>query len=99
MAFLPEGTKRLGFGLMRLPVIDQNGENIDIEQVCRMADHFLEHGYTYFDTAYPYHNGFSERAVKQVLVERHPRESFLLADKMPVFRLNGPEDAPAVFEE
>lgn len=99
MAFLPDNTNKLGFGLMRLPVMDGNGENIDIEQVCRMADLFLARGFTYFDTAYPYHNGFSERAVRKVLVERHPRESFLLADKMPVFRIHCPEDAPAAFEE
>ena len=99
MAFLPENTKKLGFGLMRLPVLNDNGERIDLEQVNQMVDHFLEQGYTYFDTAYPYHMGFSERAVKSALVERHPRESFLLADKMPVFRVSKPEDAPAAFEE
>ena len=47
-----------------------------------MVDHFLEQGFTYFDTAYPYHMGYSERVVKSALVERHPRESFLLADKI-----------------
>ena len=99
MAFLPEKTKKLGFGLMRLPVLNGNGEEIDIDQVCQMADHFLQQGFTYFDTAYPYHNGFSERAVKKVLVERHPRDSFLLADKMPIYKLNEPKDAPAAFEE
>ena len=99
MAFLPENTKKLGFGLMRLPVLNGNGEEIDIDQVCQMADHFLQQGFTYFDTAYPYHNGFSERAVKKVLVERHPRDSFLLADKMPIYKLNEPKDAPAAFEE
>ena len=99
MGFLPENTKKLGFGLMRLPVLNGKGEDIDIDQVCRMADHFLEQGFKYFDTAYPYHGGFSERAVQKALVERHPRESFLLADKMPVFRVKEPKDAPASFEE
>lgn len=98
MAFLPESTKKLGFGLMRLPVLGSD-ENIDLEQVKQMVDHFLEQGFTYFDTAYPYHMGFSERAVKSALVERHPRESFLLADKLPIFRINVPEDVPATFEE
>ncbi len=99
MAFLPEHTKKLGFGLMRLPVQNGNDEDIDFEQVNKMVDHFLDQGFTYFDTAYPYHHGFSERAVKRALVERHPRESFLLADKMPIFRIKAPEDAPATFEE
>ena len=99
MAFLPENTKKLGSGLMRLPLLKDGDENIDLEQVKKMADHFLEQGYTYFDTAYPYHMGFSERAVKTVLVERHPRESFLLADKMPIFRIKEPDDVATTFEE
>ena len=99
MAFLPDNTKKLGFGLMRLPVFDGNDENLDLEQVKKMVDHFLEQGFTYFDTAYPYHHGLSERAVKTALVERHPRQSFLLADKMPVFRIKEPNDAPITFEE
>lgn len=99
MSFIPEDTKKLGFGLMRLPVLNGKGDDIDLESVAKMADHFLQQGFTYFDTAYPYHNGFSERAVRKVLVERHPRESFLLADKMPVYKLNEEKDAPAAFEE
>ena len=99
MALLPDSTKKLGFGLMRLPVLGGSDEAIDLEQVNQMVDHFLEQGFTYFDTAYPYHMGFSERVVKSALVERHPRESFLLADKLPIFRINAPEDVPATFEE
>ncbi len=98
MAFLPDNTKKLGFGLMRLPVLGGD-DKIDLSQVNAMVDHFLEQGFTYFDTAYPYHMGFSERAVKSALVDRHPRESFLLADKMPIFRIKESADAPASFEE
>ena len=82
MSFLPDSTKKLGFGLMRLPVLGGD-DTIDLKQLNEMVDHFLEQGFTYFDTAYPYHMGFSERAVKSALVERHPRDSFLLADKSP----------------
>ena len=57
--------KKLGFGLMRLPMI---GEDVDLEQTKQMADLFLEKGFTYFDTAYGYINGKSEEAVKEVLV-------------------------------
>ena len=99
MTLLPEKTKRLGFGLMRLPVLNGNDEQIDLEQVNRMVDHFLDQGFTYFDTAYPYHYGFSERTVKSALVARYPRESFLLADKMPIFRISKPEDVPSTFAE
>ena len=49
--------KKLGFGTMRLPLTNPDDpKSIDYDQVCRMADHFLEQGFTYFDTAYP---GFS----------------------------------------
>lgn len=87
--------KKLGFGLMRLPMI---GEDVDLEQTKQMADLFLEKGFTYFDTAYGYINGKSEEAVKEVLVKRHPRESFLLATKLPAWA--GPktaEEAKAMF--
>ena len=55
----------LGFGLMRLPVLGGD-ENIDLEQVDRMVDHFLEQGFTYFDTAFVYDKGESEKAVKEM---------------------------------
>ena len=99
MTDLLHNAKRLGFGLMRLPIVDGDDEKIDIKQVSKMADYFLENGFTYFDTAYPYHHGFSERTVKTVLTERHPRDSFLLADKMPIFRIKEPKDVPETFEE
>ncbi len=74
--------KKLGFGLMRLPMIDKE---VDIEQTKKMADLFLEKGFTYFDTAHGYINGKSEESVKTVLVERHPRDSFYLATKLPAW--------------
>ena len=76
MAYLGENIPKLGFGLMRLPKID---DKIDIEQVKQMVDAFIEAGGTYFDTARAY--GESESAVRRALVERHPRESFQLATK------------------
>ena len=52
--------KKLGFGLMRLPLTDANDmTKIDLEQFKQMADLFFERGFTYFDTAYPYHGGHS----------------------------------------
>ena len=71
-----DGTKKLGFGLMRLP---KAGEAIDVEQTKRMVDLFLEAGFTYFDTAWAYPG--SEEAIRKALVERHPRESYTLATK------------------
>ena len=73
--------KKLGFGTMRLPLRDpEDPKNIDLETFRQMADQFLARGFCYFDTAYPYHGGFSEEAVRQCVAERYPRERFLLAD-------------------
>ena len=95
--------QRLGFGMMRLPMPDPKEQSkIDLEQVCAMVDAFLERGYTYFDTAYMYHSGESERAVRETLVKRHPRDSFTLADKMPMFQFkpeDGPERQAAIFSD
>ena len=78
--YLGENTPKLGFGLMRLPKLE-SGE-IDIEQVKKMVDLFMEAGLTYFDTAYVYDNGKSEEAAKAALVDRYPREKFTLATKL-----------------
>ncbi|MGM9531723.1 aldo/keto reductase, partial [Intestinibacter sp.] len=52
---------KLGFGLMRLPVLDGNAEKIDMDQLCKMVDTFLDNGFTYFDTAWMYCAFQSER--------------------------------------
>ncbi|MBE6993233.1 MAG: 4Fe-4S dicluster domain-containing protein [Ruminococcaceae bacterium] len=83
---------KLGFGLMRLP---QKDGVIDVEQVKKMADHFMAKGFTYFDTAYVYGGGASELAAKEAIVQRFPRESFQLADKLPVIDIKKEEDMEA----
>lgn len=75
--YLGNDVRKLGFGLMRLPSKDNK---IDVQQVKVMVDKFLEAGFTYFDTAWAY--GGSEDAIREALVERYPRESFLLATKL-----------------
>ena len=90
-------TKKLGFGLMRLPTLAE-GE-IDIEQVKKMADLFLENGFTYFDTSFVYHNGKSEAALRQAVVERHPRESFTIATKFPTFALQTEDQVEGIFAQ
>ena len=72
---------KLGFGLMRLPKL-ADGKTIDVPQVCTMVDMFIKAGGTYFDTAYVYDNGGSEKAIKEALVDRYPRESYTLATKV-----------------
>ena len=78
--YFGENTPKLGFGLMRLPR-EQSGK-IDIEKTKEMVDLFMAAGQTYFDTAYIYDAGDSERAAKAALVDRYPRESFTLATKL-----------------
>ncbi|MDE6596264.1 MAG: aldo/keto reductase, partial [Oscillospiraceae bacterium] len=72
--YFGENVPKLGFGLMRLPKLPDG--KIDIEQTKEMVDLFLDAGLTYFDTAYVYDNGESEKAAKAALVDRHPRESY-----------------------
>lgn len=94
MAYLGENIKKLGFGLMRLPMKD---EKIDVEQVKVMVDKFLEAGFTYFDTAWAYAG--SEDAIRQALVERYPRDKFQLATKNAAWiNCKTREEAIAQFE-
>ena len=71
---------KLGFGLMRLPK-NPDG-SIDVPQVCEMADRFLAAGGTYFDTAYVYDGGGSEKVFKAAVADRYPREAYTLATKL-----------------
>ena len=87
---------KLGFGLMRLPETDGR---IDIDKVAQMADAYMASGCNYFDTAYVYHGGNSEKVVKEAIVKRFPRESFTIATKLPAWFLHSPEDRDKVFQE
>lgn len=92
--------KKLGFGLMRLPLLDANDPtSIDMEQTKKMVDTFLERGFTYFDTAWMYCGFKSEEAAKEVLVDRHPRESFTLATKLHAGFIKTKEDRDRIFNE
>jgi len=86
----------LGFGAMRLPMLE-NGE-VDAAQTRTMVEYSIEHGVNYFDTAYPYHNGDSERIIGDIL-KNYPRESFYLATKYPGHQISEKYDPAAVFEE
>lgn len=90
--------KKLGFGCMRLPILNGKTEEIDDAAFCRMIDSYMEQGFVYFDTAYPYHNQKSEEAVKRCLVERYDRERFLLADKMPLWLAKEQADYQKIFD-
>ena len=72
----------LGMGNMRLPKIEGQGEKIDWEKAREIIDYAMSHGITYYDTAYRYHGGESERFIGEAL-KKYPRDSFLLASKFP----------------
>ena len=94
------GVKKLGFGFMRLPLIDvQDQSKIDFEQVNKMVDTFIERGFTYFDTAYMYHNFISEVVLRESLVKRHKRDTFTVATKLPTMFLKKQEDLERIFNE
>ena len=76
--------KKLGFGAMRLPMLNDN--EADMPQIEQMVDYFLEKGFTYFDTAFTYLGGTSEEILGKALVARHPRETYTIATKTPMFK-------------
>ena len=94
------GNKKLGFGLMRLPLLDENdGASIDLELTKKMVDAFIKNGFTYFDTAWMYCGFASENATKEVLVKRYPRDSYTLATKLHAGFIKTKEDRDAVFNK
>ena len=91
--------KKLGFGCMRLPLLDPADQaSFDKEQLKRMVDTFIELGFTYFDTAWMYHNFQSEEVLKEVLVERYPRDKFTITSKLPIMMLHSDKNQRETFE-
>ena len=85
---------------MRLPLADPSDfAKADIAQVEKMVDTFLERGFTYFDTAYMYHEFQSEKIMRQALVERHDRNAYTLATKLPTMFLKAEGDQERIFAE
>lgn len=87
--------KNFGFGCMRFPMV---GDQVDIEQTCKMVDAFLERGFNYFDTAHGYIGGKSELALRECLTSRHPRESYILTNKLSNNYFNKQEDIRPLFQ-
>ena len=91
---------QFGYGCMRLPTLEKdNPASFDYEKINALFDAYLAQGFTYFDTAYTYHGYHAEEAVRHALVERHPRESFELATKMPLRDFKDSEDLEKIFNE
>ena len=87
---------KLGFGFLRLP---KKGEEFDWNTICEMVDTFMAGGGTFFDTCYTYLNGMSEYGIRKCVVERKPRDSFLLCDKLPGYLFKSYEDCQKYFDE
>lgn len=87
--------KNFGFGCMRLPM---NGEEVDLEQTKKMVDTFIEQGFNYFDTAHGYIQGKSEKAIKECLTSRYPRDKYILTDKLTANFFKKEEDIRPLFE-
>ena len=93
--YLGKDTFKLGFGLMRLPRLEDG--TIDVKQTSEMVDRFIEAGGTYFDTAFAYTG--SEEAIRKALVERYPRDKYTLADKLIAFGGHCHDDDEADHDE
>jgi len=92
--------RKLGFGVMRLPLTNpEDGKSIDMPLFEKMVDRFMEEGFTYYDTAYFYHNGMSEIALREALVKRYPRDSFTITDKMPMYSIKEASQLDEIFNE
>ena len=87
--------KNLGFGCMRMKM---NGDEVDYDAFSQLIDTFLENGFNYFDTAHGYLGGQSEIAIRKCLTSRHPRESFVLTNKLSTLCFETEEEIRPLFE-
>lgn len=86
----------LGFGCMRFPVTAEG--KIDEVTAEKMLDQAMAQGVTYYDTAYPYHDGDSEPFLGRVL-NKYDRSSYFLATKLPIWLVESREEAEKKFYE
>ena len=99
-SYFEEVKKNFGFGCMRLPMKETEGAEkcVDYEIFSEMIDEFMASGFNYFDTAHGYLGGLSETALRDCLVKRYPRESFVLTNKLSGSFFNSEADIRPFFE-
>lgn len=88
----------LGFGTMRLPLIDGDDSKVDEAKAAEMFDYAIKNGVNYFDTAYGYHCGNSEIVTGKIL-SKYPRDSFYIATKFPGYDLRNMDKVETIFPE
>ncbi len=97
--FKDKKISQLGFGAMRLPLLNGDASNIDKKKTEEMILYAYEHGVNYYDTAYVYHKGFSERVLGEILRSNHILDKVNVADKLPCFNLDENFDPYALLDE
>jgi predicted aldo/keto reductase-like oxidoreductase len=90
---------QFGFGIMRMPVLDNDYGKIDREASIKMIDIALEGGVNYFDTAYPYHKGDSEKFIGEYLVPKMNDHDIHIATKLPQWLVEKYEDYDKFLDE
>ena len=92
--------KKRGFGMMRLPTTNpQDHSAVDFEKVKELVDAYMARGFHYFDTAFKYCGGSSETAVRKAVVERYPRESYILTTKLSNEFMHSKEEQEQTFAQ
>jgi uncharacterized protein len=88
----------LGFGCMRLPIINGKYDDVDFDEAISLIRNAVDNGVNYLDTAYPYHNGQSEKVISEALKEGY-REKVFIADKLPIWMVQKREDMDKYLQE
>lgn len=88
----------LGFGCMRLPVVDGNDTAVDKAAAAELVEYAMKNGVNYYDTAWGYHGGTSEGVMGEIL-SKYPRESFYLASKFPGYDRRNLSKVEEIFEK
>jgi len=88
----------LGFGCMRLPVVDGKYDQVDMDVAVPLIRNAIDNGINYLDTAYPYHNGKSEEVISEVIKDGY-REKVFIADKLPSWMINSRADMDRYLQE